>query len=353
MTTQPQSPPSNLRPGHSPERRRLLAAGSFIGLGGVGLAGPAFGAGAVAVASAGAVAAWPVKPVRIIVPFTPGGASDVAARTFSTALQQAVGQPVIVEYKPGANGNLGADIVTKAGGDGHTLLVTDIVGQAASPAVYGKLNFDPSTDLQGVCMLTYAPHVIAVTPDLPARNLAELVALSKRQQVSCAISALGSPPHLACVQLQKLMGAQWEYVPYKGGSQAMTDTISGQTQMVINSLAPTLPFLQGGRLRAIALSNIGRMALVSQIPTLDESGAAGFSSGSWQGVMVSAAVPAGLVGRIHAAISGVMLDADLRGRVLAHGAQVSVKSPGEMGVFFAAERKRWERVARENGIFAG
>lgn len=331
---------------HGAERRRLLAAaGGFIGLGGV--AGTAFAA------APAASAAWPVKPVRIIVPFTPGGASDVAARTVSTALQMAIGQPVIVEYKPGANGNLGADIVTKSGGDGHTLLVTDIVGQAASPAVYGKLNFDPSTDLQGVCMLTYAPHLIAVNPELPVRNLAELVALSKRQQVSCAISAVGSPPHLACVQLQKLMGAQWEYVPYKGGSQAMTDTISGQTQMIINSLAPTLPYVQGGRLRAIALSNLGRMALVSQIPTLDESGAPGFSSGSWQGVMVSSAVPAAVVALIHAAVSRVMLDTDLRARVLAQGAQVSVKSPSEMKVFFASERKRWEAVARDNGIQAG
>ena len=333
---------------HSPvadaRRRRLLLAGSLAtGLGALAPARAAFAAAPV----------WPSKPVRLIVPFTPGGASDVAARTVSNALQQAIGQPVIVDYKPGANGNLGADIVTKSGADGHTLLVTDIVGQAISPAVYGKLGFDPSTDLQGVAMLTYAPHLIAVYAELGAGTLLELAALSKRQPISCAISAIGSPPHLACVQLQKILGAQWEYVPYKGGSQAMTDTISGQTQMVINSLAPTLPFVQAGRLKPIALSNRGRMALVSQIPTIDESGAPGFSSGSWQGVMASSAVPAAVVAQIHAAVARVMQDTDLRARVLGQGAQVSLKSPADLNTFFAAERRRWEAVARENHIQAG
>ena len=322
-------------------RRSLLAAGTLAGL------------GTLTARAATPTPTWPTKPVKLIVPFTPGGASDVAARTVSVALQQAIGQPVIVDYKPGANGNLGADYVVKSGSDGHTLLVTDVIGQASSPAVYGKLSFDPSTDLQGVCMLTYAPHLIAVHPDVQATTFAELVALSKRQPITCAISAVGSPPHLACVQLQRITGAKWEYVPYKGGSQAMTDTMSGQTHMIINSLAPTLPYVQSGRLRAIALSNKSRMALVSQIPTLDESGAPGFSSGSWQGVMASSQVPAGVVAQIHAALATILRDTDLRAKVLGQGAQVSLQAPAEMNAFFARERKRWEAVARENGIKAG
>ncbi|CAN5404143.1 tripartite tricarboxylate transporter substrate binding protein [soil metagenome] len=325
-------------------RRRLIAAGALAGLNLIS---------ARSQAATATTPAWPTKPVKLIVPFTPGGASDVAARTVSVALQQAIGQPVVVDYKPGANGNLGADYVVKSGHDGHTLLVTDVIGQASSPAVYGQLGFDPSIDLQGVCMLTYAPHLIAVNPDVPAQTFAELVALSKRQPITCAISAVGSPPHLACVQLQKITGARWEYVPYKGGSQAMTDTIAGQTQMIINSLAPTLPYVQSGRLRAIALSNKGRMALVTQIPTLDESGAPGFSSGSWQGVMASSSVPAGVVAQIHAALATILRDTDLRAKVLAQGAQVSLQAPADMNAFFARERKRWEAVARENHIKAG
>ena len=235
---------------------------------------------------------WPEKPVRLIVPFTPGGSSDVAARTISVALQEAIRQPVLVEYKPGANGNLGADYVAKSGADGHTLLVTDVIGLAISPAVYSNMGFDPVKDLRGVSLLTRAPHVLVVTPSLGLNTLGELVALSKRSNLNCATSALGSPPHLACVQIALATGAKWEYVPYKGGSQAMTDTISGHTQLLMNSLASTLPYIQSGRLKALAISSPQRSPLVPEFATISESGLPGFESGSWQGVMASNAVPA-------------------------------------------------------------
>lgn len=295
---------------------------------------------------------WPEKPLRLIVPFTPGGASDVAARTISAALQEAVRQTVIVEYKPGANGNLGADFVAKSGPDGHTLLVTDVIGLATSPFVYARMAFDPVKDLRGVSLLTSAPHVLVVNPALPVKNLQELVALSKRSPLNCAVSAVGSPPHLACVQIQQATGAQWQYVPYKGGSQAITDTISGQTQLLVNSLAPTLPHIQNGRLKAIAISSPQRMPLVPDFPTLSESGIPGFESGSWQGVLASNAVPADVLAQINAAVVAVARSPDVRARVAALGARVVTQTPQETDAFFLAQMKHWGDIATKNGIRA-
>lgn len=321
-------------------RRRQLVLGAGLATLGV----PAF--------AAGAKARWPEKPVKLIVPFTPGGSSDVAARSISVQLQEAIGQSVVVEYKPGANGNLGADFVAKNGADGHTLLVTDVIGQAISPAVYPKLGFDPVKDLRGISMLTYSPHVIVVNPGVPASNLQELAELSRRSPLNAAISAVGSPPHLACIQVQQALNAQWQYVPYKGGSQAITDTISGQTQLLMNGLAATLPHIQNGRLKALAISTPQRMPLVASFPTISESGVKGFESGSWQGVMASAAVPDAVVAQINAAVIGVARSADVRARAAGGGAQVVTQTPAEMDAFFLAELKRWGAVAQKNGVRA-
>jgi len=180
------------------------------------------------------------------------------------------------------------------------------------------------------------------------------VELSKRTPLNCAVSAVGSPPHLACIQMQQATGAQWQYVPYKGGSQAITDTISGQTQVLMNGLAATLPHVLNGRLKAIAVSHRSRMPLVSQIPTISESGekigAGGFESGSWQGVMVSAAVPSAVVAQINAAVISAIRSPEVRARVLGQGAQVTTQTSAEMNTFFATERKRWEVVATRNNV---
>ena len=200
------------------------------------------GAAALVHAPARAADAWqPTKPIRIVVPYPPGGSSDIIARSISQPLSDALKVSVIVDNKPGANGNLGADLVAKAAPDGYTLLLCDVGALAISPSVYTRLPFDPSKDLRGVTMLAYSPHVLAVHPDVPARTVPELVALSKKQRLNFAVTAIGSAPHLAAVAVQQATGAQWEYVPYKGGSQAVTDTIGGQTQVIMNGLLATLP----------------------------------------------------------------------------------------------------------------
>ena len=191
------------------------------------------GSALAATSSSQAASSWPNKTVRIIVPYPPGGSSDIIARFISEPLSEALMQKVVVENKAGANGNLGAEIVAKSDPDGHSLLLCDVGALAISPAVYTKLNFNPSRDLRGVTMLAYSPHLLVVHPSVAASNLSELVELSKKTPMNLAVSGIGGAPHLAAVAIAQATGAKWQYVPYKGGSQAVSDTVAGQTQILM------------------------------------------------------------------------------------------------------------------------
>ncbi|MFP5407133.1 MAG: Bug family tripartite tricarboxylate transporter substrate binding protein, partial [Gammaproteobacteria bacterium] len=205
-------------------------------------------AACLATAAGAGAQAFPSKPIRIVVPYTPGGTSDIIARAISQPLSEALGQPVVVENRAGASGNIGTDMVVRAPADGHTLLLCDVGALAISPSVYTKLPFDPSTQLRGVTMLAYSPHLLVVHPSVPANNLQELVALSHKTDLSFAVTAIGSAPHVAGVAVEKATGARWTYVPYKGGSQAINDTVAGQTDILVNGMLATLPFVQAKRL---------------------------------------------------------------------------------------------------------
>ena len=248
-------------------RRRLLAGSACI-------------AASASLNTLAQTPSWATKPVRIIVPYTPGGSSDLIARMISQPLSEALKQTVVVENKAGANGNLGTDAAAKSPADGHTLLLCDVGALAITPSVYTKLPFDPSKDLAGVTMLAYSPHMLVVHPSVPANTLPELVALSKKSQLNFAVTALGSAPHLAGVAVERATGAKWQYIPYKGGSQAIQDTIGGQAQVLMNGMLATLPHVQGGKLKAIAVSTRTRMALTPDLPTIAESGVPGFESGT-------------------------------------------------------------------------
>ncbi|MEK9952526.1 MAG: tripartite tricarboxylate transporter substrate-binding protein, partial [Curvibacter sp.] len=239
-------------------------------------------------------------PIKIVVPYPPGGSSDIIARSISQPLSELLKQTVIVENRAGANGNLGADLVAKSSADGLTLLLCDTGALAISPSLY-KLPFDPSKDLRGVTMLAYSPHMLVVHPSVPANTLQELVELSKKTPLNFAVTAMGSAPHLAGVSVQRASGANWTYIPYKGGVQAVTDTIAGQTQVTMNGMLATLPHVQSGKLKVLAISKGTRMPLVATIPTLAEQGLTGFESGTWQGVLVPAGTPRAVVDKLQAA----------------------------------------------------
>jgi tripartite-type tricarboxylate transporter receptor subunit TctC len=295
---------------------------------------------------------WPSRPLRIVVPYPPGGSSDIIARAISNLMAESLKQTVVVENKPGANGNLGADFVAKSPADGYTMLLCDVGALAISPSVYPKLPLDPSKELRGVSMLAYSPHLLVVHPSVPANNLKELVALSKQKDLNFAVSGTGGAPHLAGVSLASMVGARWQYVPYKGGSQAISDTIGGQTQVLMNGMLATYPHVQGGKLKLLAVSKRSRMPLIGDVPTIAEQGAPGFESGSWQGVLVPKGTPEAVVQKLNAALVSAIRNPEVRGRLAGQGAEVVTMTPQEQDQFFATERKRWAQVVAASNIKA-
>jgi tripartite-type tricarboxylate transporter receptor subunit TctC len=305
----------------------------------------------VGLGAAAQTAGWqPSKPIRIVVPYTPGGSSDIIARAISDPLSKALGQTVIVENKPGANGNTGTDAVAKSPADGLTLLLCDVGALAITPSVYSKLPFDPSKDLVGVTMLAYSPHMLVVHPSVPATNLKELVALSAKGNLNFAVTALGSAPHLAGIAVEKATNAKWVYVPYKGGSQAIGDTVAGQTQVLMNGMLATLPFVQSGKLKVIGVSKATRVPLLPDVPTIAEQGVPGFESGTWQGLLVPAGTPPAVLARLSTELTRIIRSPDVRARLSAQGAEVYTMSAGEFSTFFERERKRWATVVAQGGV---
>jgi tripartite-type tricarboxylate transporter receptor subunit TctC len=315
-------------------RRHLVGASFLLGLG----------------AASAQPQAWPIKPIRLVVPYPPGGSSDIIARSIAQSLSEALKQPVIVDNKPGANGNLGADFVAKSAPDGYTLLLCDTGALAISPSVYTKLSFDPSKDLRGVTMLAYSPHLLVVHPSVQANNLKELVALSKRTELNFAVTAMGSAPHLAGVAVERASGAKWQFIPYKGGSQAVTDTIAGQTQVLMNGMLATLPFVQSGKLKVLGVSKSTRMPLIGNVPTLAEQGLSNFESGTWQGLLVANGTPAAIVNRLNAELIRIIRIPDIRAKLAGQGAEVVTMTPVQQDEFFNRERNRWAKVVADANV---
>ena len=297
-----------------------------------------------------AAEAWPSKPIRLVVPYPPGGSSDIIARSIGQLISQELKQPVVIENKPGANGNLGAELVARAQPDGYTWLLCDLGALAISPSVYTKLAFDPSKDLRGAAMLAYSPHMLVVHPSVPASNLKELVELSKKQDLNFAVTATGSAPHLAGVELARVTGAKWVYVPYKGGVQSVQDTVAGQTQVLMNGMLATYPHVQSGKLKLLGISKDSRMPLIADVPTLAEQGAKGFASDTWQGVVVPAKTPDAVVQRINQALLSAIRTPDVRARLTGQGAEVVTMTPADTDRFFNAERQRWRTVVQSANL---
>jgi tripartite-type tricarboxylate transporter receptor subunit TctC len=317
----------------------------------LGTLGGVIGGGLLSASGANAAdAAWPSKPIKIIVPYPPGGSSDIIARSISQPLSEALKQTVLVENRSGANGNLGADFVAKSAPDGYTLLLCDVGALAISPSVYAKLAFDPSKDLSGVTMLAYSPHLLVVHPSVPANNLKELVALSKKSDLNFAVTATGSAPHLAGVALERAVGARWQYVPYKGGVQAIQDTVGGQTQILMNGMLATLPQVQSGKLKILGVSKATRMPLIGDVPTIAEQGVPGYESGTWQGVLVSRGTPDAIVQRLNKELVSIIRSADIRSRLAGQGAEVVTMTSVDQDKFFNKERSRWAKVVTDANI---
>ncbi len=308
---------------------------------------------AMALVSGAAMAqAWPSKPIRIIVPYPPGGTSDILARAIGPKITEALGQPVTVENKAGATGNLGADLVAKSAPDGYTLLLGDIGSLAIAPSVFPSLPFDPVKDFAPVIMVAYSPHILAVHPSVAANDAKELIALAKAKPntLNFAISGLGGANHLAGIEFAMRSGIQWTYIPYKGGAQAITDVMAGQAQVLFNGMLATYPVVKDGRLKAIAISSSKRFAAAPGLATVAESaGLPGFETGSFQGIVAAAGTPPDVVAKLHAALTKILASPDILERLEKAGAETRPSTSAEFGNFIRTEKDRWAKVVKDSG----
>lgn len=297
-------------------------------------------------------APWPTKPVRIVVPGGPGGVIDVRARWLADRLGPALGQPVVVENRTGAGGNVGMEHVARSAPDGYTLAIVHQGTMAMNPHLYARTGYDALADFVPITRLGIGPLMLAVPADSPAKSAADLIRIAKARpgQLSYGSPGNGTPPHLASELFKRLAGIDVLHVPYKGGGQETQALVTGQIDFTIEGLNVQLPQVNGGRLRALAVTSASRMPLLPDVPTLAEAGVPGYEFVSWVGIAAPAATPPAVVDRLYRAIAAVEATAEAREWFAAVGAEPGVISPDAFAALVRAEYAHWGRVIRESGI---
>jgi tripartite-type tricarboxylate transporter receptor subunit TctC len=298
-------------------------------------------------------AQYPGKPIRIVVPFAAGGTSDILARAIGPKITEAWGQPVVVENRTGANGNVGADFVAKSAPDGYTMLLSDVGALSINPSVYPDMPFDPARDFSPIVMVSYSPHVLAVHPSLPVKDVKELIAYAKANpgKLNFANSGTGGAPHLAGVEFAARTGVQWAYIPYKGGSAAVTDVIAGNANVLFNGMLATYPSVKAGRLKGLAVSGAKRVPSAPELPTVAET-LPGFETGSYQGLLAAAGTPREIVTKLNTGLIRILNTNEMKEFLAKQGTEVRTGPPEALGSFIATEKARWAKVVKENGIKA-
>ena len=294
---------------------------------------------------------YPSKAIRIVVPFAPGGTSDILARTIGVKLTEAWGQPVVVENKAGATGNVGADFVAKAPADGHTLLLTDLSVLSINQSVFPNMPFDGIKDFAPVTMVAYSPHAFGVHPSVPVNTVKELIDYAKANpnKLNFAISGTGGAPHLAGIAFAQRTGISWTYIPYKGGSQAVADVAAGQSNVIMNGMLATYPTIKSGKIRGLAVSSLHKMNSAPELPTIAEV-LPGFETGSYQGIVAPAGTPAEVIAKLNAEVARIMATQEMKDRLTAQGTEARNSSPEAMLNFLRTEKTRWAQVIKESGI---
>jgi len=294
---------------------------------------------------------WPNKPIRLVVTYPPGGTVDAVARVIAPKLSLRLGQPVVVDNRGGAGGAIGGDLVAKSAPDGYTVML-DASNHAQNPALRAKMPFDTLRDLAPVSLLVKVPNVLVVNPQAPITGVKDLIAQAKAKpgEINFASSGNGSAQHLAAELFDSMAGVRMTHVAYKGGGPALTDVMAGQVPVFFASLASGLPYIQGGKLRALAVTGKSRSPVLPQLPTVAESGLPGYEVYEWNAVFVPGGTPQPVVDRLSKDLAAVLQDADVRTRLEAIGAEVIGSTPAELDAFRRAEIAKWSRVARDNKI---
>jgi tripartite-type tricarboxylate transporter receptor subunit TctC len=294
---------------------------------------------------------FPVKAIRFVVPFPPGGPLDISARAIGQKLTEAWMQPVVIDNRPGAGGNIGADNVAKSAPDGYSILMGAVSTHAVNPHLYAKMPYDALHDFAPVTLVTIVPNVLVVHPSVPAKNVRELIALAKGRpgQLNFASGSTGSTGHLAGELFKSMGGVDMVHVPYKGAAPAVTDLVAGQVSLMFDNLASALPQNKAGRTRALAVTTLTRSTAAPELPTIDESGLKGFDLTTWFGVFAPAAVPPATLGMLHREITRALDAPDLRNRLAAIGAQPTPTTPEAFAAFIKAEHAKYARVVKASG----
>ena len=292
------------------------------------------------------------RPVRLVVPFAPGGTSDILARLISPKLSAAIGQSVVVENKPGAAGNLGADAVAKAQPDGHTLLLMDVGSLATAPSLFSDLTFDVQKDLAPVSMVMFGPYVLAVHESVPAKSSKDLIEYAKANpnKLAVANSGVGAANHITAVMMAKELGIQWKNVPYKGGAAASRAVVSGESGVIMNGATATLPFVVNKQLVGLAVTGEQRIASAPNLPTFKEAGLPGGDAGTWQGILTTGGTPPVVVARLNAEIRKILELPEIRQKIAEQGGVVRAQSPEEFRNWLKDATTRWGTIIREAGI---
>ena len=312
---------------------------------------------AVSLAGVGTMAAaqsWPVKPIRWISPFAPGGGADITSRIIAQKLGPALNQQVLVDNRGGAGGNIGVDLAAKSPPDGYTLVLGTIGPIAINVSLYKKLPFDPVKDLLPITQAANALNVLVVHPSLPAKTVKEVITIAKARpgELSFGSSGPGATDHLAGELFKTLTGVNMVHVPYKGGAPAMLDLMAGQVQTVFSTVSTAIGAIKGGKVRAIAMTGDKRFELMPELPTIAEAGVPGFEVRNWYGVFVPAGTSREIVMRLNGELTKILQMPDVKAKLLESGIEALLGSPEQFAAYIQSETKRWAKVVKDSGARA-
>ena len=308
----------------------------------------------VAPVAFGQAASYPTRPIRLVVPFPPGGATDILARALAQRWSETLGQQVVVDNRPGAGGNIGSELVARAAPDGYTLLMGTVGTHAINASLYAKMPYDHVKDFAPVVLVAGVPNVMVVNPAVPAHTVQEFIAYAKANpgKVNFASSGNGTSIHLSGELFKVMTGVQMTHVPYKGSAPALQDLLGGQVQVMFDNLPPSLPHIKAGKLRAVAVTSARRAPALPDVPTIAESGLPGFEASSWFGVLAPAGTPAPIVTRLNAEANNWLGTPDAKEKMLALGANAIGGSPEDFAAHIRAETAKWAKVVKESGAKA-
>ncbi len=308
----------------------------------------------VAIAPVAAQGSFPSRPLRLVVPYPPGGGADILARTLSQSLAENLGQSIVVDNKAGANGIIGTDMVAKAPPDGYTLVMGNIGPNAINQALYANLPYDCVKDFAPVALTGYTTHILAVNSNMPVANVGELIQLAKKQpgKLTFASSGIGGSPHLAGELFMMLTGTKMVHVPYKGASPGNSDLVAGQVDLTFNTLPPLLQFARTGRIKALAVTGMKRASSLPDVPTIDESGVKGYDVSTWYGILAPAGTPAEIVAKLNAAILKSLKTPEVQQKLQGQGYDVDTSTPEQFASLIRTEVDKWKKVVKEANVKA-